>query len=58
MVTEPEVLGGVYTVVHVPESNVHEPELLKLPPTPPSLQLAVPVGVDAEPTEMSATVAV
>jgi len=57
MVTEPEVLGGVYTVVHVPESNVHEPEL-KLPPAPPSLQLAVPVGVDAEPTEMSATVAV
>jgi len=45
-------------VVQVPESNVHEPELLKLPPAPPSLQLAVPVGVDAEPEEMSATVAV
>lgn len=40
-----------------PESSVHEPEL-KLPPALPSLQLAVPVGVDAEPEKMSATVAV
>lgn len=45
-------------MLQVPESSVHEPELLKLPPAPPSLQLAVPVGVDAEPGEMSATVAV
>ena len=45
-------------MVQVPDSNVHEPELLKLPPLPPSPQLTAPVGVDEVPELVSATVAV
>jgi len=38
-------------------SNVHEPELLKPPPAPPSSQPAEPPGVVGD-AEVSATVAV
>jgi hypothetical protein len=38
-------------------ANVHEPELLKLPPAAPSLQVTVPLGVAGD-NEVFVTVAV
>jgi len=53
---------GVYVTVHTLEPDpdavrVHV-VLLNVPPFPPSLQVTVPVGVEAAPVLVSATVAV
>jgi hypothetical protein len=59
----PAVEGAVYVIWHVAEDGpaedrVHAEELLKLPPTPPSLHVRVPVGALGELPLVSMTVAV
>ena len=48
--------------MHDPDDSVHEvvgrPEIMKLPPLPPSLNVTMRVGVDASPMEVSDTVTV
>ena len=50
------MVDGVYDVVHVPDASVQEDEL-NAPPTLPSPQVIVPVGVVGE-LDVSATVTV
>ncbi len=45
-------------IVQEPDVNVQVPELLKLPPAPPSLHATEPVGVEGVPGEVSDTVTV
>ncbi len=63
MVMKPAAAGGLYVMAHeAVDDNVHEvagrPEILKLPPLPPSLNVTMPVGADSCPTEVSDTVVV
>ncbi len=51
-----ELVDGIYVVLHVPDDKLQEDEL-NVPPTFPSLQVIVPVGVFCE-FVVSVTVAV
>jgi hypothetical protein len=55
IVKDPVVEGGLYTAVHEPADRVQEGGV-NVPPSPPSLNVTVPVGLDAVPESTSSTV--